>query len=482
MATFDEALALTRKLAKVLANDRPALRRLDAYYRGQHPLAFSSDRFREAFGGLFATFADNWVPLVVDAVRQRLHVTGFRFDSPGGDAEAWRIWQANNLDSDSDVLHTDAMVFGRSFACVGYGDEMDTPLITVESPLNVIVQRSDDNRRRRLAGLRVFIDDNGDTAATLYLPDEVWRWRLRGKSILTGGQWTLRQEVEPNTLGVVPIVPFLNRPRLDPWGYSEIVGVLPLQDAVNKLVADMLVASEYTSMPQRYATGLEIVRDPVTNQPRDPFPPLARLWQSEDPGTEFGQFTAADLSNYVRAVEMLVQHVASQTATPPHYFYLKGEFPSGESIKSAEAGLVAKAVDRTRTYGECWEEVMRLAFRAIGDGRADATSSETIWADVEVRTESQHVDAVLKKQALGVPQVQLWEDLGYSPAQIERFLTLAEEQDTRAANAQAVALGLGKPTGSGDAETPPLQTQPGDQPGDQPAALPGELPTAVVTA
>lgn len=446
--TQEEALALTKQLAKQLYSDRAALDKLDDYYRGKHALAFASKRFKEAFGGLFAAFADNWVPLVVDAVRQRLHVTGFRFADVQGDAAAWAIWQANYLDADSDILHTDAMVYGRSYVSVGGNDDSDgPPLITVESPLNVIVKTSGDNRRRRLSALRVFVDDWGTKSATLYTPEEVWRWKQVGSSLVAGGSWEPRSDVEDNPLGLVPIVPFLNRPRLDPWGYSEIANVLPLQDAVNKLVADMLVASEFAAMPQRWATGLEIERDPVTNEPRDPFPPLARLWQNEAADGSFGQFTAGDLSNYVRAIEMLIQHVASQTATPPHYFYLKGEFPSGESIKSAEAGLVAKANDKTRAFGESWEEVMRLGFRVLGDPRAGDMMAETIWADREIRTESQHVDAVLKKQSLGVPDEQLWEDLGYSPTQIQRFTQLREAQDRRNAEQGAIALGLGQPTG-----------------------------------
>lgn len=430
MATFDEALALTKRLAKTLNSDRDDLEVLDRYYRGAHPLAFASERFRDAFGGLFGAFADNWMPLVVDAVRQRLHVVGFRFDK-AGDAEAWRIYQANRMDADSDILHTDAMIYGRSYLSIGPGDDPDTPLLTVESPMNMTVLQQAGNRRKRIAALRVFTDDDGSSAASLYLPDEIWRWRQRGISLGQGGSWELREEPELNPLGEVPVVPFLNRPRLDPWGHSEIANVIPLQDAVNKLVADMLVASEFCAMPQRYATGLEIERDPVTGQKKDPFPPVARIWQSEDPETKFGQFPGAQLDTYVRAIEMLIQHVASESSTPPHYFYLKGEFPSGESIKSAEAGLVAKANDKTRSFGESWEEAIRLAFRVIGDPRSADVQAETIWADVEVRTESQHVDAVSKKGAdpINIPREQLWEDLGYTPQQIARFLEMRHAEE-----------------------------------------------------
>ena len=118
---------------------------------------------------------------------------------------------------------------------------------------------------------------------------------------------------------------------------------------------------------------------------------------------------------------MLVQHLASQTRTPPHYFYLRGQMPSGESIKSAETGLVSKAKDRMVHFGEAWEEALRLVFKAAGDPRADTVWAETIWGDPESRTESEMVDAALKRKAMGVPQQQLWEDIGYSPTQVSRF-------------------------------------------------------------
>jgi len=90
-----------------------------------------------------------------------------------------------------------------------------------------------------------------------------------------------------------------------------------------------------------------------------------------------------------------------------------------------ETGLVAKAKRRMRDLGEGWEEVERLAFRGAGDATRGAyMAAETIWRDPENRTESQHVDALQKLAALGVPQEQLWADAGYTPEQIKRFLEM----------------------------------------------------------
>jgi hypothetical protein len=207
------------------------------------------------------------------------------------------------------------------------------------------------------------------------------------------------------------------------------MNVIPQQDAVNKLIADMLIASEYIAFPQRYVTGMEIPVD-ENGRAKAPFQvALDKLLIAEDPSARFGTLSAGDLQNYVTGVETLVQHIASQTRTPPHYFYLGGNFPSGDAIKSAETGLVAKSRRKMRFFGESWEEVMRLCFKVLDDPRGDITDGETIWADPEYRSESELADALVKRGTIGVPRQQLWEDAGYTQTQISRFKAM-EAEDT----------------------------------------------------
>lgn len=419
-------LAIVKALTTRLDEAQPGLRRLGDYYEGRHRLAFASEKFRAAFGGLFGAMSDNWCPIVVDAVEERLGVQGFRFDSDDADADAWRIWQRNALDADAGLAHGDALTYGGAAALVWAGDD-GAPRITVESPLQVVVAHAPGDRRRRTSALKRWIDDDEFAYATLYLPDVILRYRsdrkMAGAADLAAPvDWRPRGEEIDNPLGVVPVVPLVNRPRTLGDGESEIAGVIPLQDAANKLLSDLLVASEFGAFKQRWATGLEIPTDPETGAPIEPFNgAVSRLWVAESETTKFGEFTATDLRNYVVAIDLIVSHIASQTRTPPHYLNPSADRLSGESIKAAETGLVAKVKRKQRHFGEAWEEVLRLAFAVTGDPRAAATSAETIWADPESRTESEHVDAVAKRQAIGVPWPQLMEDLGYSPQQIERM-------------------------------------------------------------
>ncbi len=443
-------------LLKALKERTEATAIYDQYYEGEHRLAFATSKFRKIFGDLFKEFADNWCGLVVDAPEERLNVEGFRFGSDDerlqGDVAAWAMWQRNQLDAFSQQGHLEALIWSN--AAVMVWQEDDLAKITVEHPAQVIVAHESGSVSKRTAALKVWTDDfTGDLFVNLYLPDVIWKWR-RSASVSGldgGGEFTERDDSQlTNPLGVVPIVPLVNKPRLLRPGQSEIRAVVPMQDAVNKLIADMLVASEFQSFRQRWATGLEIPT--MYDDDGKPLPAdqqeaavwkhaIDRIWYSEDPETKYGEFDVTDLKSFVTGIEMLVQHIASQSKTPPHYFFIGGQFPSGESIKSAESGLVAKVIRKERYFGEVWEEVVRLGFKVEDDARSEDVLAETIWGDAETRTESQHVDAVIKKRTVGIPLKQLWEDLGYTQVQIARFeVMLAEE----AAQTAGIAAGLAR--------------------------------------
>lgn len=439
------------RLEKMLNRDQKSLAIYDDFYEGRHPLAFATPKFRDAFGFNFREFADNWCKLVADAVEERLNVEGFRLGAkPGGDRKAWDIWQANQLDAESQLGHAEALITGRCYALVWDGPDPRYPEITIEHPTEMIVATASGCRRRRLAAMKRWLDDSGYIFGTLYLPDGIYKFQSKTRlkqdriSTITPTKWAERRDPKeawplPNPLGVVPVVPLVNRPRLLGNGVSEIADVIPIQNAVNKLVLDMIVASEFGAAPQRWATGLEVPKDPVTGQPVEIFKVmLDRIWSVKSTDTKFGEFGTTDLTNFVKGIELLVQHIASQTRTPPHYFYLGGgQPPSGESIKSAETGLVAKTRRKMRHFGEAWEEVIRLSFLVIGDkGRSKITDTETIWRDPESRSEAQHIDSVIKLKALNVPDEILWEKAGFSPTEIDRMKAM---RDAAVASGEAPA-------------------------------------------
>lgn len=431
-----------KRLNDQLDTRNRTLERFDRYYRGEHDLKFASAKFQTAFGHMFLSSSDNWMPIVVDSVQERLRVEGFRLgDNTEGDKRAWALWQANNLDAESDVLHTESLINGVAYTLTWPdADDPATPRITVEHPSQVIVAHAPEDRRRRLAAFKKWLDDDGFVNATLYLPDVVYKFRSRTRVRSGLGTGTIRWDERSvpgeawplrNPFGRPPVVPIANQRRMMSDGESELGGgITSLQDKINKLVFDMMVASEFAAFRQRWATGIEIPVDPTTNQPIEVFKhAIDRLWTSRSKDTTFGEFDATDLNNYVQAIGMQVQHLASQSKTPPHYLNASADRLSGESIKAAETGLVAKAKARMRSYGEGWEETQRLALDVAGiRPRGGVASMETVWGDPESRTEGQFVDSVVKKLALGVPIQQLWRDAGYSEQQVAAFRKMLQEE------------------------------------------------------
>jgi hypothetical protein len=470
-STAAQAVQYLQQMDYELRRRQPEMEMWERYYEGVHRLQFATSRFRQTFGNLFHEFADNWMQLIVDASVERLNIQGFRFSADAGpdaayegDADAWDIWRDNGLPSQSDVAHTEAVKLGRAYALVDpwLKTAIGNPVITVEHPAQTTVACHAHNPMMRKAGFKTWTDHTGYIRGNVYMHDAVYRFQtdtrvnehqpsqFGGAGVYTAVYGNLfpldyvgppsaflGEDVTwlpytgdgfpaevPHNLEVVPVIPLQNNPSLKIGGRSDIAPIIPIQDALNKLVLDMLIASEFASFPQRWATGIEIPKDPVSQRPigEERFlASVSRLWTSEDHETKFGQFAASDLGNYVKAIEMMIQHVAAVTRTPPHYLLGQaGSFPSGDSLAATETGLVAKCKRKMTNFSPAWEEAVRLAFKAKGDPRGNQMA-EVVWADPEQRIRAARIDGAMKMTTMGVPQDAVWEELGASPSEIKRW-------------------------------------------------------------
>jgi hypothetical protein len=459
-----------------------------AYYEGDHPLPRAPKAARDAYRRLLKQSRTNWVQLVIDSVAERLEVVGFRFGDQNGDDDAWAIWQANQMDADAELAQTDALTCGVNYVSVWPND--DSPVgvyIAPEHPTQTIVAFDPAMRRNRVAALKAWVEPNA-LHCWLTLPEFTYEWVAVGNmpfwstttatAPIIGAGWELVAE-GVNPLGVVPIVELRPWPRTQPLrigelpGRSEMDGVTDVQDRINTTIFNRMMATEYAAFRQKWATGMQLptARDPVTGEPLtdpntgdpmhvSPFEiAVDRLLVAEDADVHFGEFSESDLTGYIKAVEADVRHLAAVTKTPPHY--LLGEIvnASGDALKAAETGLVSKVRRRASHFGEGWEEVMRCAFLALGDPRAQDFQAEVLWADFETRSEAQLVDALTKMATLGVPYEVLWQRWGASPQEIERWKQMAAEQ--AAITALATPVPASAPSGSSAPSAAPPVAPPG---------------------
>lgn len=432
--TVDETNALdelSRKLDTYGHRDK----RLDAYYEGQQRLeqmglAVPPELRR------FETIV-NWPRLSVDSLEERLDLEGFRLSGQDADdVELWRIWQANDLDEESQLGHLDAFIYGRSFICVGAGDDEDTPLVTIESPREMIAA-IDPRTRHVSAALRLYgsTDDNPEPQlATLYFPTRtVWLERRPGLN----PRW-VEWDRDDHNLGEVPVVPLLNRRRVGRWaGVSELADVIPLTDAAARSLTNLQVASETHSVPQKWALGVS--QGDFVDAEGNMLPVwesyFRSIWATGNKDAKVGQFQASDLRNFHDTVNHYARLVASLTGLPPHYLGFTTDNPaSADAIRSSEARLVKRAERRQRIFGGSWERAMRLVLRfATGEWVPEARGMEAIWRDPATPTHAAKVDAMMKltggKQIVSVETAQ--EELGWNRTRrdVERSRLLAEADD-----------------------------------------------------
>jgi hypothetical protein len=418
----------------------PELKRLNSYYEGKQPLSYMAPELQAELQETVRQVVINWPRLVVDSVEERLDVEGFRFPGePAADDELWRIWQANDMDTQSQQGHLDALIMGRSYAVIGSREDDDTtPLVTVESPLDMFAE-FDPRTRVVRAAVRRWTEEGADGAkvdhATLLLPDATSFW------VKEKGEWVEDPELErdDHEIGEVMVEVLANRPRLKcPNGVSELMDVIPLSDAACKIATDMMVSAEYHATPRRVAFGFgeEDFVDANGRRVSAFSRIIGRMWATEknrkEDGADVIQFNEASLSNFHETIKQLATLVASLSGMPPHFMGHATDNPaSADGIRSAETRLVKRSERKQRGSGGTWERVQRKVLR-IRDGAWDprSRSLETIWRDASTPTVAQSADAAVKKFQAGiVPLRQTREDLGYTQAQIERM----EEQDEQAA-------------------------------------------------
>src|SRR3954462_10831236 len=77
----------------------PELEVLDSYYEGEQSLSYMHPELLRRLDNRVRQVVINWPQPVVDALDERLDVTGFRLGGEqAADRELWAIWQANRLD------------------------------------------------------------------------------------------------------------------------------------------------------------------------------------------------------------------------------------------------------------------------------------------------------------------------------------------------------------------------------------------------
>lgn len=429
----------------------PTLRSMDLYYENESKLAYMQPEILQEVGDRIRPVLIAWPQLVIDCVEERLDPLGFRLPAADStDEDLWRVWRANKMHVEFTHAQIDALAMRRAYLAVGTNEkDRDTPIITVESPLETYAYIDPRTREVRAALRRTYVPETivrpVDRQATLYLPNETIWYDWSGQNTL-GWKETARDE---HNLGRVPVAPMVNRSRTaQRYGRSEYAAILPLSDAANKTATDMMVAAEFHAIPLRAIFGLgpDDLRDADGNAQSALQVIMGKLLTIEGDGSGSEvkpyEFTASTLTNFHDTIKVLASLVASIAALPPEFMGFQPVNPtSADAIRAAEARLVKRAERRQTAFGGAYETAMQLVRQIQNDGEYDPAMDmlETVWRDASTPTRAQTADAAVKLHAEGIlPKRMAREYIGMTPGQIAR----AEAEDELDSARQAALFKL----------------------------------------
>lgn len=421
--------------------ERFRLKRYVRYARGKQKLPWLPDNVESEYRDIAQKSASNWIDLVIRATAQGLCVDGY---GDLADSDLWdQAWQPNGMDARQHALHRAVLTCGYGYL-IGFEADGGGVWLRPEAATNLTAVYADPADEWPTHAVREVVKDK---RYELYTPD--------ARYTLEGGLKAAMNDVSVagHDHGITPVVAM--RSSLDLLGtpQGEVEQVIPIQDRIVDATFTLQMVAKYGAFPQRWIAGLDISKpltdgdgNVLTDGDGNPLFPTIKAYidhilTAVDPETKFGQFAAADLGQYVAALDAHIKHLAAITQTPPHYLLGSIVNLSAEALAAAEAGLQRKIADKRVVLGEGYEQAFRLCAAILGDDEAAAdTSSQVRWRDVESRSLAQVADALLKLNQLGVPvQVLLKKIPGFTDQDVTEAERLIEEQGGIVALLQNIA-------------------------------------------
>jgi hypothetical protein len=387
------------------------------------------------------------------AVKDELSVSGFNTseiaDAGGVKAQAawaWDLWTKNRMDAVQAEVHESALSDRETFIIVDFDYARLRPRLIHNYKYTsldaegdgqgcwMLYENDDVNQPARCA-VKQWIQTDYDKETgqassairrTIYYPDRIEKWTY------SGAAW--EKYIEPPSMdpSVPPEpwpIPWLGRDG-KPVGIAvihfrnvnltpEAWDAIPIQDAINKTLIDILASNDLTAFQMLVALGWYPTTD--GEAPKDDKSNLLKVgagqWiGTQNPDGKLQVVTGSDPTPLVDALKDLVLMAAQVTSTPTARFTTTKLIASAETLKEQNAQLKKKAQDRRTLFGDAWEACMEMARKVanmFGNTNFDELITfSTIWSNNET------LDDLKAKLGLGVPEETIWNEAGYTQEQI----------------------------------------------------------------
>lgn len=428
------------------------------YFDGEHEVPLT-ERQKEYLGFNTAKprFAANFCRVIVNAVVERLIVDGFDSDDEILSAWAESLWQANRMDATARLVHQMAVRDGEAFLLVDWDDNEKRPRF-IAHPRYVDAMQGgtgygckahypddDDTQPMLYASKRwteTITNERGQRETrqrlTAYYPERVERYVLATTGSEAGWQqYRDKGQTEWPTPWVTTAGDPLGIPAIhfrNPHLRSELWDAVPLQDAINKVLLDIMASADTSGFRLLFASGWLPTTDgalPATDGSNLLKISPGQIVGTSKDGASLTPIEGADLAPMLETADSLIMKLAQITDTPTGRFQMTRAVAAEGTLKQQEAPLLGKVRAREVLFGDAWEDMLYLARRLTntfgGESIGEESLLETRWKPSESRDEAEWIATLaIKREKLMVPLEQIWSEVGYSGEQIAKMMSSPE--------------------------------------------------------
>jgi hypothetical protein len=402
-------------------------------------------------------FTVNYVPMVVQARASRLIVTGFETEDDSDKTyDEW--WQKNRMDALSNIVHLCAVRDADTYLLCEWDSEAQMPRYYHENAYSsgegVSVYYSDERKTEIKFASKHWITQYGENTGKqgflyLYFPNRIERY-ISNDDVADGSYqpyvpdndetvfigdgaygkagiswWTDTGLEDGKPLGV-PIFHFKDNDSGDRYGNALLGRIVPLQDALNKAMIDLIAMMDSEGFGVLFGSG-----GTFANARIGP----GMIAYDANPDAKLDRIAASNPAGMLAVYNALVMEIARVSGTPLSYLQSSGQVAAEGTMKQQETALVSYLKKAQVDFGNVWEDALvmgRKLFNAFGRGGLNPdTIISTIWQDAESRNEDVEIaNAAIKVEKLGIPASQVQLELGYTPEQIAKFAVEAKRKET----------------------------------------------------
>lgn len=301
--------------------------------------------------------------------------------------------------------------------------ESGVRLELVEAPRLISFLEPSDYRRLRAA---VLVWDQ-ETAAT---DGDGGVARVRGVEILSRGvrQLYLNErlvEEGVNPLGRVPVAHAQN--ASEPFSYggvSDVEALIPLQDELNTRLSDRAHRVTLQSFRMYLAKGIEGFAEGGAAGVGP-----GRVWSTDNPDASIESFggdaASPSEARHIQEIREALDKTSGVTPVAAGVLSGKiGQLSSANALRVALIGLLAKTARKRAAYGRALSEAMEMSLsllhvRGVFETTPEERRLRVEWPDALPGDLATRLTEAEAKRRLGVPEVEVLDELGYEAAEAE---------------------------------------------------------------